>query len=779
MDKIIKISAKMDTAEFDRAIDAMQKKMRQISAPSEAAKGFITAKERMKEFGVGSGATEADRQRAARMEKESQDRAIRFAKEQMQIVENANKLYDRREKQIQKLNEEIAKGTKNELEARQRITELQKQQTQYAEAAAEATTNVNKALGRTAGGTGGGGGAGGGGTGGGGRGGGFGGFLSGAGFGGLLSLSGPFLAGMIAKQVAERATDLYLNYSRRADVAQGSAIQGLVGEQVSNLFSGRQLENVLFSGERSASLQKARADVQRQEDLVRDIGISNPFSDIGFARIKKNLFESTGGLIGSQEDYLAQINKQTGEYAQQYYQSELNKNPVLTSARRSFMQNYQNDLAVQRLTGMSDEQLNQFLTGGEFTRADLFQNMQGIAGAGGSTAAMKGLTPFAARMAREKDVTNAAELVGMLSRSVSDTQGISNAVMKQFSEAMRLGLDTSETRKFMESSTKLAVSAGARDEEAINRIKASLAAGVAEKTPAGIQAAMAAEQVMAEQSAETTGARGAIQWSSLRSGALGKVDKNILNSFAKLTDKQVMALPKDDPTLLAAARSAFPDLSPEEGVEAVRGQILKTKMYAQDPTGLIDKEISKLRKRINSEFAGSPAIAAKNQSFRADMGRLIGLQSRFYKDMTPEQQLAMATRQLSGEVGMGAETEPTMTTEDLDARLRGTVSKAPAKGDFFYDQKIKKERKGDIAEKVQAGAEAVAQTEVKAASDTLIGAMGEQTQAYRNSAKELLEITAELRNAKTPEQQAAAAKRLGNYNPVNLDKNQVKAATGQ
>jgi hypothetical protein len=133
MDKVIKISAKMDTAEFDRAIDAMQRKMRQISTAPEAAQGCITAKDRLATAGVGTGATEADRQRAARMEREAQERAIRFAKEQTAIAERANKLYDQREARIKQINEEITKGAKNELELRQKIAQLEEQKAQAAQ----------------------------------------------------------------------------------------------------------------------------------------------------------------------------------------------------------------------------------------------------------------------------------------------------------------------------------------------------------------------------------------------------------------------------------------------------------------------------------------------------------------------------------------------------------------------------------------------------------------------------------------------------------------------
>jgi hypothetical protein len=275
------------------------------------------------------------------------------------------------------------------------------------------------------------------------------------------------------------------------------------------------------------------------------------------------------------------------------------------------------------------------------------------------------------------------------------------------------------------------------------------------------------------QTSATTGAGGAVQWASLRAGKLGGIDKYIMNSFMDLTEDEVRALPTDSPILLAAAKQAFPDLSPEKGIEAVRSEILKAKRNAVDPTGKIDKEVSRLRKRINKEFAGSTSIAMKDKGFLTDMGKYEALLKSYGpKKMSSGELRSYEMMQLQGDVGTGTSQMDPMALGELEDRLSGKVgvSKKAGKGDLSFlkdleDAQKTTERKGDIAERTEAAGEAAGRSEIKVASDTLIKAMGDQTDAFKVSAVQLLEISKRLSAAKTQEEYDDVIKLL--QNPAN------------
>jgi hypothetical protein len=652
MDKIIKISAKMDTAEFDRAIDAMQKKMRQISTAPEAAKKLITTKETLAGFGVGAGATEADRQRAARMEKEAQDRALRFAKEQMQIAERANKLYDQRETRIKQINEEISKGSKNELELKQKIAQLEEQKAQAAERSLGATKAANEALGRAgvpAGGGGGRGGAGGGGGGGGiFGGGGISDFLSGAGFGGLFRASLPLMAGALAKHAAERAVDIYTNYPRRLESAQGSAISGLVGEQTSNIFSGKNLENVLFSGFRGKALSEATKDVQREEELVKSIGISNPFSDIGLARIKKNLYDFSGGLIGSERDYGIQTSKKIAEYSEQRFQSMLNSDPLLRASLTEAMHQAPENLAYKRALGLSDvEYYNQVGTG-TFTRKQLMGAGSRILEEGGSTRAAQQSAFFANKLARDYNLTNAPQVLGMLSGAMGSAKQSENALIKILAEGFDSSKFAQENRKFVEMSTQLFYNAGLKTQEGAAYTAGMLKTMVgAEPTMRGLKSAKSVFETIQDITSETSGPQGAIKQAFFLRGGFGKLGVGTQELLARMSQAEVME-GSDNPAIVSAARQIYGSDSPEN-IKKVQMTLL------QGQRGMMNMgtgDVDVLRKKLKA----TPTVSKQYQDLSAEyigqLGRTYGVEGTANLQnfgaamlMSPEEFIAMSKRE--------------------------------------------------------------------------------------------------------------------------------------
>ena len=755
MDKIIKISTKMDTAEFDRAIDAMQKKMRQISAPSEAAKGFISAKERLATAGVGGGATEADRQRAARMEKESQDRAIRFAKEQGQLVEKANKLYDQREARIKQINEEISKGAKNELELKQKITQLEEQKAKAAETSLKAAKEMNEALEKAGirapvGGAG----AGGGGY----SGGIFGGGVIPPGGGGILRTLGLTIpaiismAGGAASAIGNIGSSLAAN-QRIGNVAQGNAIQGLVGEQVANIFSGNNIENLLFAGQRKTALTAAR----KEEDSQR---FFDPFKLAGGAlgRIGGGAAAGAGvgavagGLIGSLVPFVgtavgAAVGAKLGTFAggglgagvagydvatdpmkrsmlfdretynklsaqreaagyQQQYQAELMKNPMYVQAAKAFQARAPQELQLQRTMGLTDEQMRGFSEAGTFSRQQMIEASAGILGAGGSTRAARESAFFTNSMQRQYDLTNAPQLIGRLSGAMGGAAESQSALMKMLSESFAIGLDSSEfreeNRKFLGVASEMVYRAGAGSQGAA-AITGMFGGFVADKTGRGLEAAQTAMQTMSNLATQTGGARGALGAQAALKEGFGKLPVALQDAVQTIEPNE---LESEAATPLLGAIADKMGIS----VDEVKKKIRRVKEYKQTATGESEKELKKLRK-MKGMGIYSPEYIKKQQAIvGAYAGREAGLKgineqmsyATGVSEMTESGELiTKGAKGIAAGVGISTERAPDKMNEAIAAQDRAASAQIRLIADTL------KESLGTSAEEVNKFTEAL------------------------------------------------------------------------
>ena len=749
-DKTITIKGRLDNSEFNRGIEEMQKKLRQISTMAESGKSFVAAKQTLSGYG-GAQVSEADKQRTARQEKEMQDRAIKFAQEQFSFAERANKLYDQRVERIKQINKEIESGAKNELELKQKIVELEEQKAKYAKEATGRAEQANKILDKAnvprgavpaaGGGAGGGGGMFGGG--------GISDFLSGAGFGGLFRASLPLMLGALAKKAAERAVDIYTDYPRRVESAQGSAIQGLVGQQTSNIFSGKNLENMLFSGYRGTALKEATKDVEREEGLVKNIGISNPFSDIGYARIKKNLYESTSGLIGSEKDYGIQTSKKIAEYSEQRFEALLNSNPLLRSSLTEAMQQAPENLAYKRALGFSDVDYYNQVGTGTFTRQQLMQAGGGILGAGGSTEAARQSAFFANQLAKDYNLTNAPQALGVLSGAMGSAKQSENAVIKILAEGFDASKFAQENIKFVEMSTQLFYNAGLKTQEGAAYTAGMLKTMVGEEpTARKLESAKSVFQTIQDITSETSGPQGAIKQAIFLKGGFGRLGVGTQNTLAGMSQAEVME-GANDPTIAAAARQIYGDDSPEN-IRKVQMTLL------QGQRGMMSMgtgNIEALRKKLQKTPVASKEYQNMFVEFEGELARTYDIEGRekrreFANVMikSPEEALEMAKREKA---------PPTPSKDKLE----------------------------DIFNVITGSGDKVASETLKNRSQELTASFGNNVKAINEHTENLLKLNEKLaramREGSLKEQESAreALQNLYRNSPFNpqLPENQPKA----
>ena len=771
-DKSIIFKARVDSSELTKDIEAIKQKMRQLQAGPEAVKGFVSAKDRLSSLGADAGATPSDRSRAAQQEKEFQERAIRFAKEQTDIATRANKLYDQRHERIKQINADVAAGARKDKEAQEEILKLEKQKYAYVQAMISASANANRTMGSLpppavgglpalsgGGGVGGppaisgGGGSGGAGGGGGGR--------------GALAFSAGM--GVIFKGIQILSA---INSNERAvNSAQGNANVGLIGEQTSNIFSGNNFENVMFRKQRGKALDSATREGGREEAidwLKLGAGVATviggglafatgaaaaPFTGglslgasvagaaaltAGTAMMMSPIQRSL--LSGNKEDYAAlTAQRQAGMY-QENYQAELNKNTMYTQAVKTFGSQAPENVGFQRATGMSSDKFEEMMSVGDFTRSQLLGAGNGILSAGGSSRAAQNLAPFASGMSRNFGITNASSVLGTLSGSIGDDSKSQNAFIKIMSEATRLGFDSTEfaaeNRKFIDVASKLAVGAGARDEDAAARIAKELSSGVISKTSMGIEAAASSEQKINQVSSQSSGAGAAVEWAAMKTNnALKGASNKVLAAYTDSTKDEILSLPSDDIGLLSLAKETG------SSVEEVRGALVSAKGEKVDATGQISQEINKNKELIRKNFGGNVSKAMQDSGFRAGLGGAKGAIHTYLPKMTAMEEESYITKQLGGLTGAPETYGPPAPT--------------------------RKEGKSDVEERSRAAGDAAAAKLISTATEEIVKDFGDGSKALKDYTEELVKAMQAVQRANhggTTTERDAANKNLHNVN---------------
>lgn len=245
-------------------------------------------------------------------------------------------------------------------------------------------------------------------------------------------------------------------------------------------------------------------------------------------------------------------------------ETERAKNPIRTKAYDFFEENRPRMLQAQQMSGMGDAQMLDTMGagGGLYTQQQKFGMMQGIAGAGGSSAQMRnGVEGL--NLQRGYGIQNAAGVMGMLSSGLGGGQSAGDATTERvLAKAFKVGLDSSnfsrETEKFLVQSAQFISDSGARTIEAQARV-ANMDTGLSTGTSMkDVEATGTGRQAF-----NTALGSGGSQYSKALQMSKMRSDKDLTG----LDQSQKTYLTNMSPDQIAAGGPIFDSIAEEAGLE--------------------------------------------------------------------------------------------------------------------------------------------------------------------------------------------------------------------
>lgn len=582
MRKSLEIKAKFNTQDFDRSIDQMQRKLRDLYAPNDMMRmqSQMASKIGGAGINVGMSGNPAGDAAVLRMRQDLN----KFIKEEFQQQEKLVKMItikdDFLKKELEK-QKSVIKGTKEELDIKQRIATLEETQARRKEdynrrnEALNQAVNIKQAMtsrdnaefanamGKF----------------------GKGGMSLGMGTGMLSALSA------VGTAVGIGGT-LYGNYSQsplRTTGNLGGGVQSTIGQDANTIYGRRSAFESAFNPERSRAAQMAlEASQGRRIQTGASIGgnilglgaagasagaaataLGGPLTAAGGAVVggigglatgawrafsdpaqRSLMMSGIPGSIGKRygNEYESLMTKQMGGDYQKALQDLKNQNPGKTMASQYYEGNYMQNLQAQRQMGMGNDQFygpGGFLqsgVGGGFTPEMMMQMSSGIIGAGGSTRSAVGNSLFGNQLSRGMDLTNSSQVLGTLSGGIGGAEATRTATVKVLAEGVRLGLDDSkfaeENRRFVQTAAEIVSRSGAGGEGDFGRVAGGFGRFMGENTVAGIGAAKTAYEQYQQISSSVTGPRGVMR-------AAGFMKDEKLNQLSTIEKQALMQLPEE------------------------------------------------------------------------------------------------------------------------------------------------------------------------------------------------------------------------------------------
>jgi hypothetical protein len=583
--KEFKINATLDTQEFDKSVESMQKKLRELYAPSDMLRMQSQTGQRAQGMGFPgmSQPTSQDFQRATNQAKREMDASIRA---QIEGQDKLLKLISAREKALKDLKKQqdgMTKGSEDELKTKEKIARVEENLARQRHTYRKQDEALNQAMDakqrsqmsverlRTA--------------------------YEHGGIGGAARAGGRMMGGMGMGAMAISGlsalgtglgvfSNFYRDYGRAGmdtNLSLANAAQGSIGRDVSNIYGRRTAFEMPFMGERARAAKQALEVMRtnKNSDNMSILGniatgaaggatagtfVGGPVGTViggaigavgglGYAltdQNKRDTIMSNIPIIGKKYEERLKA-RRAEELVKNYtegYEAEKNLNPFKKAAVGEYEQNMQRNLDAQRMMGMSNDDFYGsknspgFMgraTDAGFTPEIALQMSQGIIGAGGSTR-MAGDSIFGAELSRGLNLTNSANVLGTLSGSMGSAETTKNATIKILAEGMRLGLDDSkfaeENRKFTQAAADVIARTGATSEEDAGRIAGKFGSFVADKTTAGISAAKSAYEEYQQMSSSTSGSRGVMR-------ASGFMSDPKLAGMSTMDKQALMQIPED------------------------------------------------------------------------------------------------------------------------------------------------------------------------------------------------------------------------------------------
>jgi hypothetical protein len=231
-------------------------------------------------------------------------------------------------------------------------------------------------------------------------------------------------------------------------------------------------------------------------------------------------------------------------------EAEKAQSPLKKLTTEFYQQRYRQDLEFQRAIGISDEELRGkegLIARGAregFIDANIMRASLDILAAGGSTRAARESAITANQLIRNFDLTNASQVLGIISGRLGGGAVSDNAVIRLLAEGTKLGLDKSEfvqeNRQFIQTAATIAANAGVRSAEGFQEVGSRFGAFVTDLTTGGIQSAATAYQRFEQLTSEAGGpAREAMRIASMAQSSEGfrkllETDRDVAYDIAEM-----------------------------------------------------------------------------------------------------------------------------------------------------------------------------------------------------------------------------------------------------
>lgn len=574
MDKTFKITGKVefDDQDFNRSIDQMQKKLREIYAPGEIARAQNATNTRMAGSGMGGGFQPMNPGNTIQARREL---------DQMTIAQNrtnqalAQRIVERlnNEAKISKMIKDNNNLSKEEvgileakLKANQEITtQLMQQHSVRRQLVEKALSDKERRQANMNN------------------------ILQGRGYqldGMDFDDSGKRPAGKGARGVGEAvsmAKDLgktalavmalaaagnalinsYYGMPIQATSATGAATQGFVGDQLGALAGGDVVGTQAFSGERAKAMQMA---AEKNQGRFRS---ALPTST---SQIMPWLM---GGVTGETDAFYAEKAKAQSEDYKTALQGMMEKEPLKIQAANRLQKNMSRDLSIQRQLGLSFGTYHgpggflETATGkGDFTEQSAVQMQQSIMGAGGST--RMGRAPVGGlQLQSGMNLTNISQILGKISGQTGNAGLAQQITEKMLEEAVRRGFSrsefTEEFRQFADMAGTIIASSGAQTMQDATRLTQGLGRFVGDNvTPGGLAGAKSAYEEYQQQSSATGGRMGALQYAQmLQDPTLGKLGAQGIGGLMEMPEEDL-----NEQNIMVRAQAAKANVKPGDIVTA-------------------------------------------------------------------------------------------------------------------------------------------------------------------------------------------------------------------
>lgn len=413
------------------------------------------------------------------------------------------------------------------------------------------------------------------------------------------------------------------------------------------------------------------------------LGLSGISEAMGYATNDRKY-----SMLFDEKAYDTLIGQKGAKTYNEQLQIQKQRDPMKMMAQKFFEENRQRMLQTQRAFGLSDEELFK----GEnsiYSRAanaglsgDIVeQQMRAMQSAGGTTAASRQGGVFAAQMARGLDLTNAASLMGKISGRTGGTGAESrDEVIRMYAEATKLGLNESEVRDLLETSTQIALQTGASG----NEIQALLQSGIGTQSRRGIEAAQNALSDIKNRSGDV-GNQKRLQF------ALAEYGSEDFSKFIKGMGGNLKDFGIGDMAELAG----FDVTEIGKGNESLMNKLAQMGLFAEDLSDDQLKQIFSRLKKINLESSFSNIGTSQGYEEIGD------LEEQIAKETNPEKKKQLQRDLMAARGKQGGR----LTTE----RLSG-----------YTDQKSKEQQaimgiEGEIVRE-QVGAGGATQEDIAAAA---------------------------------------------------------------